>query len=507
MKDSFKKVYSLLRTLLPLVGAFSFALILVKAGFPNSDTFFIIKTGEYIVENGIVPTINPFIIHEGFGIIVQQWLFDVMIYHIYNIGGNMGLFVYSAVVLLVAMVMMYKFFGFYSDNVKLKVLLLSLCTVIAGIFAVARPTSISFLMCLSVVMVMEVYRKTQRWPILLLLPVLSLATINFHASMWPILFVLMVPYIFPDKLPQVKTLGLWKGLGVFFHAWFRKWKWVLLAMLGMLLAGFVNPNGLRGMCYLLLSYGSATTANRIAELQAPKVNAYDGICVIVSTLLLFHYVVKFRGGMDFAKFYMAAGTTLLAATHGRNLWFLFFGTTPLFLSFFNAYHPKRKLKEYRSAVPYAVMVLCYVCIIVVLLYVPVGFGSLEVRDNHTAPVEAASYLDKWSEANQDEIVLFTEFNNGAFMEMNGHQVYIDARPELFQKKINGKEDIYNEYLTIVAGTADFPAFFEKYSFTHLIVSDGTMISGYLMADDSYQLVVDGNGYCLFERQTNAHVSE
>ena len=54
----------------------------LKTILPDPDTFFILATGKNIVETGTVPTINPFVIHSNLSIIIQQWLFDVIIYQI-----------------------------------------------------------------------------------------------------------------------------------------------------------------------------------------------------------------------------------------------------------------------------------------------------------------------------------------------------------------------------------------------------------------------------------------
>lgn len=473
---------------IPLLFAISAALLVVKSKFPDGDTFFIISAGRYIVENGIVPTVNPFVIHDGFGIIVQQWLFDVLIYQIYNFGGNFGLFLYSGAILFVTLFMLYQYFGFYSDNKQLKLLVLAFWALIVSYFVIARPTSVSFLLCLSVVMVMESYRRKRKHGLLLLLPVLSLVTINMHAAMWPMLFVLMVPFIFPDRLPKKKQFGM------YIKSWFGKWKWVLLAMGGMLLAGFINPNGIRGMGYLLLSYDSASSVNVISELEVPEVTSLPGLLILATLLLLFKYVDKNRGKMDFANFYMAAGTLVMAMMHYRNFWFLIIGMMPLFFCFFNGLKWKTG-KEYKSALVYGVLNLCYLCIVVALVVLPFGFGTIEVEDDNMTPVKAVAYLD---ELDKEEIVLFTEFNNGAYLEFNGYQVYMDARPELFQKKINGQEDVYSEYLSVYFGVVDFEAFIDKYQFTHLIVDDGSIFSGFLRAYDGCELVVDGDGYRLFE---------
>ena len=39
---------------------------------PNNDMWWMIATGRYIVENKSIPSINPFVIHDKYSIIIQQ---------------------------------------------------------------------------------------------------------------------------------------------------------------------------------------------------------------------------------------------------------------------------------------------------------------------------------------------------------------------------------------------------------------------------------------------------
>lgn len=493
MKTSLQRAHKWVWILIPLLIGIAVAIKTINTGFPNSDTYFIIDAGKYIVENGTVPTTNPFVIHEGFGVIIQQWLFDVLMYGVYRIGGWTGVFVYSIIILGIAAVAMYRFFGLYSQNKTLKVILLSICIAVGSAFAVARPTSLSFLMCLSVVAVMETYRRNNKWHVLLWLPLISLLTINIHAAMWPMLFVLIMPFIFPGKMPDFKSDGIGKGIAAFFKEWFTKWKWVLLAMICMVIVGFVNPNGLNGIGYLVLSYGSATNG-RIAELEPPMMLSYYGMWVLLSFALLVLYVYTRKRNMDMTNFYMAAGTLVMAMLHMRNLWFLFFGATPLFLTMLDGVQ-RKKHKERRVTAVSLIADFYGVCLVVALAFIFCGTISVDIEDDILSPVKAVEYLDSH---NKEDIVLYTGFNNGAYMEMNGYKVYMDARPELFQKKINGKEDIYSEYLNVINGLCDYEAFFDKYEFTHMIVEDGTVLSGFLRAYDGYREVVIGNGYVLYE---------
>lgn len=481
----------------PLVLIFIGVIIAIKSMsgfFPNSDTYFIIETGRYIVDNGVVPTTNPFVIHENFGVIIQQWLFDVLIYGVYKVGGWTGIFIYSLVMLAISSVAMYAFFGFYSDNKKLKLILLALCIAAGGGFATARPTSISFLLCLAVVAVMEKYRRAGKWPVLLWLPLISLATINIHAAMWPMLYVLMLPYIFPGNLPAVKTYGFVKSIVVFVKGWFSKWKCVLLAIIVMFAVSFINPNGLRGVGYLILSYGSASMGN-ISELMPPEMLSYHGVWSLFTIALLVVYVNKYKRDMDMANFYMAAGTLVMALLHARNLWFLFFGAAPLFLDLLNntniAQHKERKITIIKE-----IAAFYGACFVIIIGVITCSSISLTVKDTAFSPIKAVECLDNYE---KEDIVLYTGFNNGAYMEMNGYKVYMDARPELFQKKINGKEDVFEESLAAERGQMDPVEFLDKYKFTHVIIEDGKYLDGFLNAYDGYEKVVDGEGYSLYQR--------
>ena len=57
----------------------------------DSDSYFLMATGRYIVENGEVPKINPFVIHSDLAIIVQQWIIDVINYLLYDNFGINGM--------------------------------------------------------------------------------------------------------------------------------------------------------------------------------------------------------------------------------------------------------------------------------------------------------------------------------------------------------------------------------------------------------------------------------
>ena len=66
-----------------LIIIFCFALTPVTL---QNDTYYTIKIGEYIMENGITG-IDPFSWHDGLSYTFPHWAYDVLMYKIYDIGG------------------------------------------------------------------------------------------------------------------------------------------------------------------------------------------------------------------------------------------------------------------------------------------------------------------------------------------------------------------------------------------------------------------------------------
>ena len=81
------KIIGILLLLIPII--FSLA----KNINLNNDTYFIIKSGNYILKHGIL-YIEPFTMHHNFSFVMQQWLSAIIFAVIYNIGSNLGISIF-----------------------------------------------------------------------------------------------------------------------------------------------------------------------------------------------------------------------------------------------------------------------------------------------------------------------------------------------------------------------------------------------------------------------------
>ena len=106
-----EKVLNIKFIIMAIICICLFSVAIVPKGLQN-DTFYTIKLGELILENGIDMQ-EHFAWHEGLPYTYPHWLYDVIIYLVFMIGGFNGLYI-SSIILTIALGI-----TVYLTNVKL----------------------------------------------------------------------------------------------------------------------------------------------------------------------------------------------------------------------------------------------------------------------------------------------------------------------------------------------------------------------------------------------------
>lgn len=465
---------------------------MAKMYLPDSDSFFLAATGRYIVETGKVPTINPFVIHDNLGIIVQQWITDILNFIVYDNFGEVGMYVWAIMFLVVSSILIHKYLGSYTNNIRIRNWVVVACMAVLFSFANTRPTSISLPLLLVELIILEKYNKDKKSNLVWMIPLLSLVLINCHSALWFFIFVMMLPYVVPG-LNDFRKLDKFKQHLI-------EYKKLWLVMIPTFIAGFLNPNGIKGILYIYYSYSNVSEDTIISELQSPNFNDFLGLYLIVAVAFIAIYIYKYNKNISWKNLYLALGTFLLASQHSRNVWFILLGVTPLVVMVLDNYVKDTVKIKYKEE-EYKLLSLVFTLALVVLFFIIDPAIRYDEMDVYSAPTSAVEYLNSIEEDKKDDIVLFTGFNNGAYLEWNGYKVYMDARPELFEDKIGGQGDIYSEYIDVCKGNIDYAEFLEKYGFTHLILDSEVAFSTYLKCTGDYDIVVDiEDEYKLFERK-------
>ena len=463
--------------------ALSFLLIpifigmLTATSFDN-DIWFLVNTGRYILNNGF-PTIDQFTIHEGFNLVIQQWIPDVIFYFIYDNFGKIGLYILTNLVNIYIVFITYKLLMLVTDNKRnLSVFFtVIITTLISFSFIVARPQIFSISFLLTELYLLENYVKNKNNKILWLLPIVSILMINFHASMWLLLFCFIVPFlfnVFQFKLGKIVSDGGNK-------------KDLIIVSIIMLLCGFINPYGIDAMGYVITSWGVPVIDQFVTEMMAPDIHTIRGIgsfIIIFSVYLV--YILFHKKNINIRHFLLLIGTTYLALSSYRGIVFFMIATIyPL------AYYFKDKfyyVKEPNKVNKYK---LLFVIAILVFIIIP----NICIIKNDYIIINSSMKdgIDKIVETEDiSNVRLYCNYGECNYAEYLGIKVYIDSRAEIFLKDNNKKEDVLTELYLLQNNAIYYKDFLDKYSFTHLLVKETDMLYQNLLHDNDYKIVYEGN---------------
>ena len=419
----------------------------------DNDSWFVLAEGREIVRNGIYH-IDQLSMHEGLEVTVQNYGFAILYYLIYVALGVRGLYLGMLACLFGVEFLLYKIYKTISDdNEKLSISLMILTTIVLDIaFVTTRAQMLSFLFFLGTIYVLERYIRDGKKKRLCIIPCLSLAMINLHASVWLMLFLVMVAYILGEKLDGKQKVGP-----------------IIIVAIAAFLMGFVNPYGIKMMIFVVQSY-LIGGYDLILEMQPFSLTSSFG--KVMYGLIIGVILFGFYGDRKKVKIrYLILWIVLLAL--GLNTikgmsWFILVAVLVIIPMYKNIKIPSMKIesKIVRRG----------------LIGVAGGFaaltgtiGVLIVKGLKDYPNEdvvgAISRLDEEIEKrgeDKKEVKVFTDYNDGGYFEFMGYKPYIDPRAEVFYKINNKKEDIFAEYRDFVKGKIRREEFLEKYNFEYIV---------------------------------------
>ncbi len=475
-----KKLIILFLALLPFFS-------LIRPLFDN-DTYTLLNTGKYILHNGF-PHVEPFTIHANLHFVVEQWLTAAIYYILYSNLGLFSLYIFAIINFYGIGLLIYLLSRNISDGNKPAAFTVSLFSCLfLSIFMVLRPQTLSLLILLAEILLLENYIKNGNKKPLLFLPLLSLLLINLHSALWIFFFILLIPYFidgFKINLFFIRGQGYPKSF-------------LLIITLISFAAGFINPYGFEAMTYLFKSYGN-TSLNLIQEVKSPDFKTGLGIIIfVIYALLLALYMINKKGGIKLRYALITLGTAYLGLSSVRNL-LLFIGLSyPLLAYNYRAFRlpSVTEAKETnKSKLTKTVLIVTMLCL---MTGMKISFSSSDISSDYV-PEGAVKYM----KANLDinKIRLFNDFNSGAYLEFEGIRTFIDPRAEVFFKSINRKEDIMKDYVDLLSGKFHYRDFVKKYRFTHLLVQKGSLIETYLMHDTDFKPLYKDKDYSLFKTNT------
>lgn len=274
----------------------------------DNDIWFILNCGRYVVETGTIPHTEFATIHEGLDYIMEQWLTAVIFWKIFSNYGADGLIFFVWLVGFTLIFVYYKLCLFVSyGNKKVSAMLTLIIGVLVTVpFFVTRPQIFSTLILLVEIFLLERFVRNKKYLPLFALPILAVILVNLHAALFPMLIVLLLPYIAESFYKNFKNQS-------------TPFLPLILTAAGIFLAGFLNPYGWEAMAFVFTSY-DPKIHGVIMEVKPPTAKHFLGLALLGFSALLI--IAHCKKEIPLRYFFLSFGIAILAFQSIRSV-FLF----------------------------------------------------------------------------------------------------------------------------------------------------------------------------------------
>lgn len=443
-KHSVKAVSPILRGI-ALLGLTMAAIKLYSQSEETYDIYYMARLGEAIVQEGRIPTENPFSIVPGMSIRVQQPLFCLLCYWVLNNAPRL-IPLYGIGMLSVHCLLLYLLAGEYSRKREARLLITTLASVPLALCEAFRPGAFSFILIAWELLVLTRYRKSGRKRLLGLLPLISFLQINIHAALWLFNLIYILPFVFFDCVPNTKErLRLW---------WESK-RPILRMVPLMILAACLNPQGPKALLWLF-STDLSVMRSAVGELYAIPVgfNVFFYIFLLYFAFFVSYTVLCIRKRrVDLGVWYTAAGTLLLAFTFIRNMLFLPLGLCPMMALKFGDGADEKTAEKNAEKNGGAGLIAAFLCAVCLGLFLA---GREEIPCKK--PDMAIAYLQT---NHLEEVHILSEMDAGSYLNYHGFKTMLNNMPEAALKKMNRTEDVFIDAAMAASGR-EIGSVFEKY---------------------------------------------
>ena len=476
---------------------FSFLLSILSVGISQkvleNDTFSAIKIGEYIIKHGIdfkehLNEFNTLNYHNA------RWLFNVIISFINDHFGFLGIYIF---VMLITALIALVLFNILLKN-KLNIYISFFITVITIVFTreffIPRAQLFSYLfLLLEVFFICRILYDNKKLDYIWLF-ITGVLFANIHTTLWLMSIVVILPFFAEyilSKFKKIEKINLISKSNISLKRLF-----IITGV--VLVTGFVTPIGLIPFTYIFKTVSSLKETITIDEMLPLFLTSTFGAYFIVYVLCLFTMVykkIKFR----ISDIFMILGLGVLALETARNLPFFFFITSFIIgrvISECLSKYPDKEEKIMNRLTKMTSITLLITGIILIcssyLFYVNSG---REYVSPFYAPVKIADYIND----NYDEdVIIFNDFNTGAYLEYRGIKTFIDSRSEIYCKAFNDTT-IMKDFKDLSSGNIHYRKIFDKYNVKLVIVYNDAGIDIYLKEDKNYKKILKDDHYTLYEK--------
>ena len=434
-------------------------IVIAKMDIESCDTYFMVKHGEDILQNGFYREYDTFSMHDGLEFMSQKWATCVITYLLYTMSGMTGIRIASNVLTFGLFCLMYVTLNKLSPNTK-NVNILVAVPMFCGMleYAVFRPHLIAAYFLFYELICFEKYVRGEmkQKALYIQLFCISLCTMWFHSTMWYMCIVFAMPYLLDIKYIadgiQTNEYPIIKNVK---HVSYDK-KPLLIGVIMMLIASLLQPYGLEQYKYMFVCLtATGEKYSHISELHPLSLTSPMSHCLFLIIAIIAFIAVKYKS-IQLRCVYMFVGGLLLAGMANR----LFFFSMLLYVIVIgNALgkgitdEVKDQLNKKTSNI---VTIITNTSVIIACIVWVISIGYFTVESNFISQYHKGKgfyavdvLINNISDT--DDVTVFSDVDVGSYMIVRGLHPYIDCRAEVYDIRVNNEKDILNEYHYLLLG--------------------------------------------------------
>ena len=455
----------------------------------DSDLFFDLRSAKDILTYGL-DFKDHMSMHEGLKYLYHHWLYDLIIYPIFKLGGAPLLFIFFVIVFFLFSLLAYTFINKHINNKLISLISTIILIYFTSIFYYPRVQSVSYLlMLLLFIIINKLYEKGEiKYSVISIL--ISIFIVNIHFPMWILVPVFFLPYIVQIIIKYIKDKYNIKLLdNKFIIEDCKSKKLFIITFIMILLSCFISPYGILNYTFgfKVMNYYSTVYGN-IGEMKHVSLLSYPFVAFLLVIALIL--IVSKKKIKLYDLFYLLGlglyGLILYRNTVYLYTYFIIILTINIFsdFKFKNIKIKKLNVNENVIISTFIIMEVITIGMIINAL----DFKTFEYGIDHGGePVETADYIV--NNLDYKNMRLYNEFAQGSYLAYREIPVFIDSRVEVYLKEFNDKEDIIIDYFNM-----DFEELIDKYQFNYYLVGKDSKKYKYLKDNDKYELLNVEYGY-------------
>jgi len=467
----------------------------------DSDTWWHLRAGQWMLEHNEILQADQFSYTRlGEEWKYPGWIFQILMYMIYNLLGLGGLNILTATIVTTTFI----FIWFTLEGGPLlKAFVLVLAAATSAVYWAARPYLVTFLFSAIFFWILEDFRWRGKNRIYWL-PVIMLLWANSHGG-FIIGFLLWGVYLLWFIWCLVSNL-ISKGNGFYDYPEFKEYKKQIIKFLVigifMLVAVCINPSGPVMLLYPFKTIGISVLRDYIEEWQSPNfhISSFQPFALMI--VLIIGVLGASRKRIALTDFLLVSSFLYMSFYAARNVAIFALVTPAMITRHATVIINKSRRLIKVSPTPSAVSgrrqqvlnsAIVIILIILVLVKAAVDFPEKKNYENMVSnfPVYAVNYLEDHKLSGH----LFSTYNWGGYlmMELVEYPVFIDGRTDLYT------DAIVSEWLGVMRMEGGWGNTIEKYNIQTILIPADASLTNWLDMDDEWKKIYIDEVSAIFTR--------